>query len=73
MDTLLDILIIVAAIVVAAIISIIIVAFLAWLFGDDKTKSIAKKGILYVSDCDGMCEHCNEELKELCEENKKCS
>jgi hypothetical protein len=72
MDILLDILIIISTIVVGAILVILIVAFLAWLFGNDKTKSIAKKGILYVSDCDGMCEHCNEELKELCKENKKC-
>lgn len=73
MDILLNILIIVATIVIGAILVITIAAFLAWLFGNNKIKSLAKKGILYISDCDGMCEHCNDELKKLCKENKKCS
>ena len=25
---------------------------------------------LYLSDCDGMCERCNEELKKKCKEHK---
>lgn len=72
MDILLDILIIVAAIIVGAIGVLGIIFFLAWLFGNNDTKTMVRKSILYVSDCDGMCNHCNEELKKLCEENKKC-
>ena len=70
METLLDILIIIAAIVIGAILTIVIVATLAWLFGDTRLKSVTKKSILYVSVCDGMCNHCNEELKQICEEIK---
>lgn len=64
---------IILSILIAAILVIIIVIFLLWLFGDSKFKKIAEVTILYVSDCDGMCEHCNEELKEICDKRKdKC-
>ena len=71
MDILIDILIIIVSILIGAIAILAIVFILGWLFGNNDIKTIAKKSILYVSDCDGMCEHCNEELKELCKENKK--
>ena len=62
MDILFDILIIIAAIIVGAVGVILIVAFLGWLLS-----SIV---LATYPDCNGMCEHCNEELKEICKENK---
>lgn len=63
-------LLIILGILIAAILVIIIFIFLMWLFGDSKFKKIAEVTILYVSDCDGICNHCNNELKRICQENK---
>ena len=65
MEILLDILIIIAAIVIGAILTIVIVATLAWLFGD---KGIVEYPITYIEECKGDCNNCNEEIKEVCKE-----
>ncbi len=36
-----------------------------------RTMNFFKKLYLAVSDCDGMCNHCEGKLKEYCEENQK--
>lgn len=67
METLLDILIIIAAIVIGAILTIVIVATLAWLFGD---KDIVEYPITHIEECKGDCSNCNEEIKKICKEIK---
>ncbi len=33
-------------------------------------RKLLNKIYLYLSDCDGMCNHCDKELKEICKKNK---
>ena len=64
-------LLIILSILLGAILLAFIFLLLMYLFNEKKFKEIANTTILYVSDCDGMCEHCNEEIKEVCREIKQ--
>ena len=66
-------LLIILSILLGAILLVFIFLLLMYLFNEKKFKQIAKNTVLYTSDCDGMCNLCDKDLKEICQDKKKTS